>query len=409
MNTRLFLWRLGVAGSLALVCLLVSGAAAPGEASSASGRYEGVTAAPSPKKPDKQSPLSPQEQKKLFTLPPGFEIELVAKEDKARNFANFVDVKWDQRGRMWTMTATAYPVDANDDRERAEAAHRKPGPDKVLVFDEPYANLPAKPRVFAEGLTIPLGIMPYQSGVYAQDGHEIVYLDDTDGDGRADQRDTVLSGFSIEDSHLMPHRLWRGPGEWMYMAQGAFNHSDVKTQTGEVIEFDNTKLARATFDGREFDILTWGPTNIWGFVIGPEGETFFTDANDRGQSVVPYRRGGNYKPGPGTVKRPYQPVVPALANFRMGGTGLSGLALSDRNGLFPGAYGNLMYVANPITRKIQTIRVSEAGKHGSHYKLEKLPPFIRCSDPMFRPVAIHFGPDGAMYIVDWYNKVIAHN
>ena len=89
----------------------------------------------------------------------------------------------------------------------------------------------------------------------------------------------------------------------------------------------------------------------------------------------------------------------------MGGTGLSGLALSD-TAAWPGAYGGLFYVANPITRKVQPLQVSP---DGPRFRYQKQPDFLLSSDEWFRPVCIHFGPDGCLYIVDWYNKIISHN
>src|SRR5688572_16731415 len=111
-------------------------------------------------------------------------------------------------------------------------------------------------------------------------------------------------------------------------------------------------------------------------------------------------------PGCSGAFKPYAPYFPSEVEFRMGGTGLSGLALSDPRGGFPGAYADVMYVANPITRKVQAIKIH---REGSWYRYEKLADFVLCSDEWFRPVAIHFGPDGCLYIVDWYNKIISHN
>src|SRR6185369_15812088 len=102
----------------------------------------------------------------------------------------------------------------------------------------------------------------------------------------------------------------------------------------------------------------------------------------------------------------YAPEFPPTApDFKMGGTGLSGLALSDKKP-WPEAYANVMYVANPITRKIQAIKIH---RDGPRCRLQLLADFIRSSDEMFRPVSFHFGPDGLLYIVDWYNKIISHN
>src|SRR5205085_9796297 len=86
--------------------------------------------------------------------------------------------------------------------------------------------------------------------------------------------------------------------------------------------------------------------------------------------------------------------------------GLSGLAFSDVRGGWPAPYAGIFYIANPITRMIQAIKVE---RDRPRYNYQKLPDFVRSSDEMFRPVSIHFGPDGCLYIVDWYNKIISHN
>src|SRR5438876_516204 len=134
----------------------------------------------------KPSPLTPEEEKATFTLPPGFEIELVASESEG--IGKFVTVDWDQRGRMWSMTALEYPVDANENPAAAQLLYASKAKDKVLVWDTPFAPGPQIPRVFADGLAIPLGLLPYKDGVYVQHGTEIVFLSDPKGEGRASAR-----------------------------------------------------------------------------------------------------------------------------------------------------------------------------------------------------------------------------
>lgn len=358
---------------------------------------------PAPAKPPRASPLSPDEQRGTFTLPPGFEIELVASE--AEGVGKPITVVWDAAGRMWTMTAFEYPVDANDNKEIAAALYKDPRRDRVFVFDDPHGPGPHQPRVFADGLAIPLGLLPYKDGAFVQHGSDILFLRDTDKDGRADQREAVLTGFGIGDSHLLPHQFTRAPGGWILFAQGAFNDSLVRTKAGASIEFNRTLLGRFTPDGMKFETIGWGPCNIWGLVLGREGEVFIQEANDYGYPVMPFHVGAFY-PGCTPLPKPYAPTFPGPGRLGMGGTGLSGLALSDARGSFPDAYADVFYVANPVMQRIQAMKLF---RDGSHFTLIKLPDFIRTSDEWFRPVAIHFGPDGCLYIVDWYNKVISHN
>jgi putative membrane-bound dehydrogenase-like protein len=384
--------------------------------------------APEPGKGAKASPLTPEEERASFTLPPGFEIELVAAESEG--IGKFVAIDWDLHGRLWSMTALEYPVDANENPAAARELYASKAKDKVVVFDHPFAPGPHTPRIFADGLAIPLGILPYKNGVYVQHGPDIVFLSDTDGDGRADKREVILSGFGVQDSHLFPHQFTRAPGNWIWMAQGAFNYGKVKTTTGKEQQFDQTRMAKFRYDGSDFEITSQGPCNIWGLVLTAEGEAWIQEANDYGYPTMPFHEYANYPGCSDAQWKSYAPEFPGTApDFRMGGTGLSGLALTDkfandesrmtngpqlsdrssfviRHSTWPEAYCDVMYFANPITRKIQAIKIH---RDGPRYRLQKLPDFVQSSDEWFRPVALRLGPDGCLYFVDWYNKIISHN
>ncbi len=384
--------------------------------------------APEPKKGAKASPLTPEEERASFTLPPGFEIELVVSEDTERGFGKFVAVDWDSQGRLWTMTALEYPVDANESPAVAKDLYASRAKDKVLVYDrDPKSptGYASKARVFADGLAIPLGILPYKNGVYVQHGTEIVFLSDTDGDGKADKREVMLSGFGVQDSHLFPHQFTRAPGNWIWFAQGAFNYGKVKTTKGAEVQFDQTRMAKFRYDGSDFDITSQGPCNIWGLVLDGNGQAWIQEANDFGYPMMPFHEYANYPGCSGSQWKSYAPEFPGTATeFAMGGTGLSGLALSDggsshrgdevdrlvtsatTKNLWPAPYAGQFYLANPITRKIQAIQVTP---DGPRWRYQKLPDFVLSSDEWFRPVALRTGPDGCLYIVDWYNKIISHN
>ena len=348
------------------------------------------------------SPQSPEAQVASFSLAPGYAIELVAADP---DLAKVVDLCFDDAGRMWAVTAVEYPLDANE-TPGAEEIYSRGGRDRVLVFDTPCAPGRQVPRTFADKLAMPMSVLPIADGVLVAHGPQILMLRDTDADGTADSREVVLEGFGVQDSHLMPHRMLRGPGEWIYVMQGAFNSSRVRTKSGAVVAFDQCKIGRFKRDGLRFEVVGTGLNNIWGFVIDPRGGMWIQEANDLGYPVVPFYLGASY-PGIGDHRaRPFSPMFPALSDFAMGGTGLSGLALSEDPRDFPPPYGGAMIVANPIARQVQGVRVTSAD--GLH-ELEKLGDLITSSDPWFRPIAVHFGPDGCLYIVDWYNAIISHN
>ena len=366
--------------------------------------------------PATNGPRSPEQERTGFTLPEGYTAELVASEEQG--VGKPITVTWDRHGRMWSMTALEYPMDANENEAAARELYKNGGKDRVLVFDEPNAPDPQTPRVFADGLAIPLGILPMADGVLVQHGSEIRRYFDDNGDGKADGFTVVIEGFGVQDSHLFPHQFTRAPGGWIYLAQGAFNYSKVRRPGGlkfengsESVDFNNCKLARFRADGSAFEALTGGPNNIWGLAISRTGETFVQEANDLGYPVAEFAPGTHYPTGFGTKLRDDAPILPASTPDQpMGGTGLSGLALAEDTGSpFANGQGEgaVFYVANPITSKIQVVTLTRDEQGHPHYK--KGVDFMLSSNPWFRPVAAHFGPDGCLYVVDWYNKIISHN
>ena len=366
-----------------------------------------------PVKPSEPSPLTSSGERAAFSVAPGLEMELVVEEDLDRGYGKFVAVQFDPRGRLWTMTAREYPVDANENAGAADALYASRAQDKILVYDvlerglEGQAVRYAKePTVFADGLAIPLGLLPYKDGCFVQHGHDIVFLRDTDGDGKSDKREVILTGFGVQDSHLFPHQFTRAPGGWIWLAQGAFNYSKVVGPDGKLTPFDQTRMAKFRPDGTGFTITGNGPCNIWGLAMNSEGETFIQEANDFGYPVMPFHEHANYPGCSNAQWKSYAPEFPGTADFRMGGTGLSGLALTDAGGSFPPEWSDVMLVANPITNCIQAIKMH---RDGSGWRLEKLPDIVTSGDEWFRPVGMTPGPDGAVYIVDWYNKIISHN
>ncbi|HEY1081778.1 MAG TPA: PVC-type heme-binding CxxCH protein [Prosthecobacter sp.] len=359
------------------------------------------------------SAKSAAEQLKLFHLPKGYEIELVVQESEG--LGKFVSVYFDQRGRLWTQTAFEYPVDGNENPAAAEVLYQGKGKDKVVVFPREALSAPlppgglTNPAVYADGLAIPLGILPWGNGdaCYIQHGHDLKLFKDTDGDGRADTSEVILTGFGVQDSHLFPHQFTRAPGGWIWMAQGLFNNSEVhKPGSKDLVDYPKCGMARMRPDGSGFEVTSVGPNNIWGLVITGEGETFIQEANDYGYPVMPFHEYAYYPGGMEALKKSYQPDFPPQTEFRMGGTGLSGLALIEGGPLLDEKAAHTMAVANPITSKIQTLSMH---RDGSYWKLQQKPDLITCDDPFFRPVALTNGPDGCIYIVDWYNKIISHN
>ncbi|MEY5027146.1 MAG: hypothetical protein RLZZ244_2674, partial [Verrucomicrobiota bacterium] len=345
--------------------------------------------------------LSPEAQRALFQVPEGFEIELVASEETGLPKPTMT--VFDDSGRLWSASATAYPSD-NDPKIWKTA-----GNDKVVVFDTPLRRGPQTPRVFADGLVMPMSVLPHGRGAYVALGPELVFMDDQDGDGKADARRVLLSGFGIQDTHTLPHGLTLMPGRRIAFSQGCLNSGTIQDARGVQIPFHRTLVATFAKDGTDVNILSAGFNNIWAWVHTRLGRVFIHEANDFGYGVVPFEEDSSFPSFSDGKLHPRSPVHPPTAsNLKLGGTGLCGMALcDDRRGSFPAPWHGLFYVANPIVGKVQAVHgaLSENGV----WSFESRGDLVACADPMFRPIALTFGPDGCLYITDWYNRIISHN
>ncbi|MBO9611268.1 MAG: HEAT repeat domain-containing protein [Dyadobacter sp.] len=373
---------------------------------------------------------TPEEELAGFKVAPGFVIELVASERDS--IVNPVDLTFDDAGRLWTQTARMYPLDPiadiqwNDllrlmDDQNAQKTHpnfkrildlyqgKTKGTDKIVVISNLYGKTPARTSIWAEGLTIPMSILPYKNGVYVAQGSEMFFLDDTNKDGKADNRLPLLTGFGFTDTHTMAHTLVRAPGDWIHFSHGGLNKGEVTSLTGNgKAKIDFSKIGRFSLDGKKLEVVSSGLNNIWGFQLRHNGQWYGSEANDLGYSVVQLEPGVGF-PGIGNDRiRPYQPFMPPLHTFRVGGTGISGTAFADdTKGSFPDEYKDVAFLANPITSSINAVKMvrNEDGTVTSSH----LPDLLTSEDDWFRPVNMEFGPDGCLYIADWYNKIVSHN
>ena len=373
---------------------------------------------------------TPEEQLAGFTVPDGFIIELVASEKDG--VVNPIDLTFDDAGRLWTQTARMYPLDPvknikwqallklmdnpeeqdkNPEFKRIKDPYqgKTKGKDDILILSNLYDKKPLTVKKFATGLTIPQSILPYKNGAYVMQGSELFFLDDTNGDGKSDNRTPVLTGFGFTDTHTMGHTLVRAPGGWIHFSQGALNKGDIKAvRSGEGTRIDYSKTARFSLDGNHIELVTAGLNNVWGYQLRGNGQWYLTEANDLGHSVNPAEPGTGFT-GIGNEKlRPYQPTLPRLHKFRVGGTGISGLAFADdTSGSYPEEYRDVAFLANPITSTINCVKVVR--NPDGTVTAKHLPDLLKSKDDWFRPVNIEFGPDGCLYVADWYNKIVSHN
>lgn len=197
---------------------------------------------------------SPEEELAGFKLPEGFVIELVASEKDG--IVNPIDLTFDDAERLWTQTAEMYPLDPVADLEwqnllelmgGPDAQKRDPnfkrvldlyegkskGDDKILILSDLYNNNHVDVRTWADGLAFSQSILPYKNGSYVAQGSELLFLSDTNNDGKADKRTRLFTGFGITDTHTMAHQLKRAPGNWIHFSHGALNKGEVSSLVSE--------------------------------------------------------------------------------------------------------------------------------------------------------------------------------
>ncbi|MBN8824913.1 MULTISPECIES: PVC-type heme-binding CxxCH protein [unclassified Spirosoma] len=326
----------------------------------------------------------PDVQKELesFKLADGFEVTLFAAEPLV---AKPIQMNWDAQGRLWVVSSTAYP-------------HLKTGEqanDKIFVLEDTNGDGKAdKSTIFAEGLLTPTGILPGDGGVYVANSTEILHFSDTDGDGKADKKRRILSGFGTADTHHLIHTFRWGPEGSLYFNQSIYIYSHVETPSG-IKRLEGGGVWRLRPEHLDLDIYAKGLVNPWGLQFTRWGTTFLTDG--AGFEGINYAfPGATFLTAPGAerILRGLNPGQPKHSGLDV----ISGRHLPDD---WQGTLITNDFRANRINR----FKLEE---QGSGFASKQLADLLWTDHVAFRPVDISVGPDGAIYVADWYNPIIQH-
>jgi putative heme-binding domain-containing protein len=334
-------------------------------------------------------PRTPADEQKLLHLPPGFEIQLVAAEPQIQKPLNMA---FDDRGRLWVTDTVEYPY--------AAPADRKPR-DTVKILDDIGEDGRAhKITTFADGLNIPIGVLPLGNSALVYSVGSILRVTDTDGDGQADKREVVYQSYGHRDTHGMTSAFTIGFDGWVYACHGFSNTSTVKASDGTSITMQSGNTYRMKIDGSQVEQFTHGQVNPFGLTFDPLGNLYSVDCHTR--PVMMLLRGGYYqsfgKPDDGLG------FAPDMCDHDHGSTANCGITYYAADH-FPPEYRDMIFTGNVVTWRINLDRLQ---RHGSSYVAIEQPDFLISDDPWFRPVDIKLGPDGALYVADFYNRIIGH-
>jgi putative membrane-bound dehydrogenase-like protein len=349
-------------------------------------------------------PLPPQEQRATFRLPPGFEIQLVAAEPTIQKPMNMA---FDARGRLWVTHSVEYPF--------AAAAEATPRDGLTVLDDFGPDGLARKVKRFADGLNIPIGVLPLPCADPAGRGQEVIVwsiphiwkLTDADGDGQADHREVLYGPFAFDDTHGNQNSFRLAADGWVYANHGFRNQSRVKLrgEGAEVLELKSGNGYRFRPDGSAIEQVSWGQVNPFGMDFDALGNRFNADCHSRPLAML--LRGGRYLSPFGPRNADYDDGLgpaPETTVDGHGSTGICAVAICD-TARMPPAYQGSVFVGNVVTNVVHRDPIQW---RGSSPWVEKPEEFLACDDSWFRPVDLAIGPDGGLYVADFYNCIIGH-
>jgi putative heme-binding domain-containing protein len=324
----------------------------------------------------------PEIERKALQLADGFEINLFAADPL---LAKPIQINFDPAGRLWVACSEVYP-------------QIKPGQkanDKIVILEDTKGVGKAdKTTVFADGLLIPTGVEPGDGGAYVADSTDILHFSDPGPDGKARKRRVVLSGFGTEDTHHIIHTFRWGPDGMLYFNQSIYIHSHVETPYG-VRRLGGGGIWQFRPETMRLEVFARGWWNPWGHNFDRWGQSIVTDGAG-GEGINYLVPGASYAATPGAAR-----ILPGL---NPGSPKYCGQEILSGRHIPPDWQGNV------ITNDFRGHRVCRfvLSEDGSGYAAREKAELVKSNHPAFRPVDVKMGPDGAIYIADWYNPIIQH-
>jgi putative heme-binding domain-containing protein len=367
-------------------------------------------------------PLPAAEALKHFKLPAGLKIDLIASEPEIRQPLH---ITFDPRGRMWVTQYMQYPfpaglkvieydqyIRAKFDKTPLPPPMGTPGRDRITILEDTrHDGSFAGRKTFVDHLNIATSSLPDTYGVWVLNPPYLLFYPDKNHDDVPDGDPVVhLSGFGLEDTHAVANSLTWGPDGWIYGCQGSTCTAKVKVEIEKqttTTDFLGQAIWRYHPTKHIFEIFAEGGGNTFGVEFDDKGRAY-SGTNWGKYRGLHYVQGGYYikswgKHGP--LTNPY-----AFGFFdHMPHTGdatrLVHTFVVYGGGLLPDTYTGKILGPNPLQSKVQVTRMEN---EGSTFRTAEEPNLLTTDDGWFRPVDLKAGPDGALYIADFYENRISH-
>ncbi|MFM8733935.1 MAG: PVC-type heme-binding CxxCH protein [Pirellulales bacterium] len=342
--------------------------------------------------------LPPAELIKTCTVPPGFEMKLFAAETTFPEIAKPVQLAFDSKGRLWISTMPSYPQWKPGD---------PPPSDKLVILEDTDNDGQAdKSTVFYDKLHCPTGFQFFDGGVLVMDQPRMLWLEDTNGDDKADEVVHVLDGWATEDTHHTAGAFEMSPGGLLHMLEGVAMSTAVETPWGPFRNFGSSGayvLDPRTWKLRHFKTPGYG--NPWCYVFNEWGQGICGDGTGAAQHWDTPLSGAQYD-----ARKGLNPVFDT--------EGMRPVVGSEylRTRQFPDdVQDQFLYACVINTNGMPRWRISDddAGYKGDRVRHDPNDPktafdLIKSTDKHFRPVDPQIGPDGALWFGDWANPLIGH-
>jgi putative membrane-bound dehydrogenase-like protein len=364
-------------------------------------------------------PLAPSEATSTFVLEDGFAISLLAAEPQV---ASPVALEFDEDGRLFVAEMPGYPLDT------------RPTGRIRLLEDTNGDGRPDKSTVFADDLVLPTGVMRFRQGVLVTAAPDVLYLADENGDGRAERRERILTGFAFSNPQHTVNSPVFGLDNWIHLAHegpaGAVIYKELFGDSGSALRFVDEPKASSLPPGRYAVRFRLDPPELeahsgssqFGHAFDEWGHYFTLDnSNHLRHEVV----------AAAYLKRnPELPIASAMQNVSDHGSNAKVFAITRSprfelltepgeftsacglhvylGGAFPSALGHSAFVAEPAQNLLHRDVLAEAGSTFVARRAKEAAEFLASTDPWFRPVNVTTGPDGALYVVDYYRQMIEH-